>query len=324
MLNFLLKRLALAIPTLIAVSFLVFLAARLAPASPIDIIAGEKATPETKARLAHEYGLDRPFLVQYADYVGKIVLHGDMGRSFSRDRQPVRDMIRQDFPVTAQLAICAILFALVIGLPVGVFAALYHNSWFDRAAMATVVALVSVPSIVLGPLMALLFAVKLGWLPVSGWEPITILVGGKFYITTVNPKYLILPTIALGSRSAAIMARFMRASLLEVLRQDYLRTAMAKGLSRGKAVWRHALKNAALPVLTIVGTNFGYLLTGSFVIETIFQIPGIGYTSIDSITKRDYAVIQGMALLVAVVFLVVNLIVDILYGVIDPRVRREA
>jgi len=324
MLNFLLKRFALAIPTLIAVSFLVFLAARLAPASPIDIIAGEKATPETKARLAHEYGLDRPFLVQYVDYVGKIVLHGDMGRSFSRDRQPVRDMIRQDFPVTAQLAICAILFALVIGLPVGVFAALYHNSWFDRAAMATVVALVSVPSIVLGPLMALLFAVKLGWLPVSGWEPITILVGGKFYITTVNPKYLILPTIALGSRSAAIMARFMRASLLEVLRQDYLRTAMAKGLSRGKAVWRHALKNAALPVLTIVGTNFGYLLTGSFVIETIFQIPGIGYTSIDSITKRDYAVIQGMALLVAVVFLVVNLIVDILYGVIDPRVRREA
>ena len=324
MLNFLLKRFALAIPTLLAVSFLVFLAARLAPASPIDIIAGEKATPETKARLAHEYGLDRPFLVQYVDYVGKIVLHGDMGRSFSRDRQPVRDMIRQDFPVTAQLAICAILFALVIGLPVGVFAALYHNSWFDRAAMAAVVALVSVPSIVLGPLMALLFAVKLGWLPVSGWEPITILVGGKFYITTVNPKYLILPTVALGSRSAAIMARFMRASLLEVLRQDYLRTAIAKGLSRTQAVWRHALKNAALPVLTIVGTNFGYLLTGSFVIETIFQIPGIGYTSIDSITKRDYAVIQGMALLVAVVFLVVNLIVDVLYGVIDPRVRREA
>ena len=324
MLNFLLKRLALAIPTLLAVSFLVFLAARLAPASPIDIIAGDKATPETKARLAHEYGLDRPFLVQYVDYVGKIVLHGDLGRSFSRDRQPVREMIRQDFPVTAQLALAAILFAMAIGLPVGVFAALYHNSWFDRAAMAAVVALVSVPSIVLGPLLALAFAVKLRWLPVSGWEPITILLGGKFYVTMVNPRYLILPTIALGARSAALMARFMRASLLEVLRQDYLRTAMAKGLSRGRAVWRHALKNAALPVLTIVGTNFGYLLTGSFVIETIFQIPGIGYTSIDSITKRDYAVIQGMALLVAVVFLVVNLVVDLLYGVVDPRVRREA
>lgn len=324
MLNFLLKRLALAIPTLLAVSFLVFLAARLAPSSPIDIIAGEKATPETKARLAHEYGLDRPLMVQYFDYVGKIVLHGDFGRSFSRDRQPVSEMIRQDFPVTAQLAVTAILFALIVGLPVGIFAALYHNSWFDRAAMAGVVALVSVPSIVLGPLLALLFAVKLGWLPVSGWDPITFLVGGKFYVSMVNPKFLILPTVALGSRSAAIMARFMRASLLEVLRQDYLRTAMAKGLSRGKAVWRHALKNASLPVLTIVGTNFGYLLTGSFVIETIFQIPGIGYTSIDSITKRDYAVIQGMALLVAVVFLLVNLTVDILYGVIDPRVRREA
>lgn len=308
MLTIILKRIGLAIPTLIAVSLLVFVVAHLAPSSPVDIIAGEKATPEQKARLAHQYGLDRPLPVQYGMYVWNIVAHGDFGRSFSRGQQPVSEMIRNDFPVTAQLALQAILFAIVVGLPIGAFAALNHNSWFDRAAMAVVVTMVSVPSIVLGPVLVLFLAVRHSWLPVSGWD---------------SPKYTILPTIALGSRSAALMARFMRSSLLDVLRQDYMRTAMAKGLSRSQAVWRHAIKNASLPVLTVIGNSFGALLTGSFIVETIFQVPGIGYTSIDSITKRDYAVIQGMALLVALIFTVVNLAVDILYGVIDPRVRSQ-
>jgi len=307
MLTFLLKRLALAVPTLIAISFLVFIVARLAPASPVEILLGEKATPEAVARLNHEYGLDKPWLVQYADYVWNIVAHGDFGRSFSRS-QSVSEMIGRDFPVTAQLAMTALLFAMLVGLPVGALAALYHNSWFDRAAMAVVVALVSVPSIVLGPLLVLLFALRLGWLPVSGWD---------------TPVHTLLPTVTLGARSAALLARFMRSSLLDVLRQDYLRTAIAKGLSRGRAVWRHALKNAFLPVLTVLGTNFGALLTGSFVVETIFQVPGIGYESINSITKRDYPVIQGMTLLVAIIFILVNLGVDILYGVIDPRVRSQ-
>ncbi len=308
MLPFIFKRIALAIPTLIAVSFLVFMVAHQAPASPIDIIAGDKATPETKARLAKQYGLDQPILVQYGRYVQGIVLHGDFGKSFSRGQQPVSEMIATDFPVTAQLALNALLFAMLIGLPIGALAALRHNSWFDRAAMTVVVALVSVPSIVLGPLLVLLFAVRLGWLPVSGWE---------------SPVYMVLPTVTLGARSAALLARFMRASLLETLRQDYLRTALAKGMSRGRAVWKHALKNAFLPVLTVLGTNFGALLTGSFVVETLFQVPGIGYESINSITKRDYPVIQGMALLVAVVFILVNLAVDVLYGVVDPRVRSQ-
>jgi peptide/nickel transport system permease protein len=217
-------------------------------------------------------------------------------------------MIRVDFPYTAKLALLSILFAMIVCLPIGVFAALYHNTWFDRAAMAGVVAMVSVPSIVLGPVLVLCFAVRIRWLPVSGVD---------------SPGCWILPTIALGSRSAALIARFMRSSLLEVLRQDYMRTAMAKGLSRAAAVWRHAIKNAFLPVLTVIGNSFGALLTGSFVVETIFQIPGIGYASIDSITKRDYAVIQGMALLVALLFTVVNLCVDILYGVVDPRIRAQ-
>jgi peptide/nickel transport system permease protein len=308
MLTFVLKRFALAIPTLLLVSFIVFMAARLAPSDPIAIKLGEKATPEDVARLRHLYGLDKPLLVQYADYIGGIVAHGDFGKSFARGEQPISEMIATDFPVTRDLAIAALLFAMVVGLPVGALSALYHNSWFDRIAMAIVVAMTSVPSIVLGPLLILLFAVRLGWLPVSGWE---------------SPVYMILPTVTLGSRSAALMARFMRASLLDVLRQDYLRTALAKGLSRGRVVWRHALKNAFLPVLTVLGTSFGALLTGSFVVETLFQVPGIGYESINSITKRDYPVIQGMTLLVAAIYILVNLGVDVLYGLIDPRVRSE-
>ena len=308
MLTFILKRLALAIPTLLAVSLIVFLVARLAPSGPVEILLGEKATPEAIARLNHEYGLDKPLLAQYLNYVVGIVTRGDFGKSFSRGGQPITQMIASDFPVTAQLAMQALLFAMVIGLPLGALAALKHNSWFDRGAMAVVVALVSVPSIVVGPVLMLALAVQLRWLPVSGWD---------------SPLHTILPTITLGSRSAALIARFMRASLLDVLKQDYIRTAMAKGLSRGRTIWRHGLKNAFLPVLTILGTNFGYLLTGSFVVETIFVVPGIGNESIASIGRRDYPVIQGMALLVAVIFILVNLGVDILYGVIDPRVRSQ-
>ncbi len=309
MLIFILKRLALAVPTLLVILAVVFWAARLTPSDPVDIIAGEKASLETKANMRHQYGLDQPVGVQFARYVGGIVTHGDFGRAFKyHDRQPVAQTIAEDFPVTAQLAIQALLFAMILGLPVGILAALYHNSGFDKAAMTVVVALVSVPSIVLGPVLILVVAVRLHWLNVSGWE---------------TPADTILPTITLGARSAALIARFMRGSLLEVLRQDYMRTAIAKGLSRGRAVWRHALKNAFLPVLTILGTNFGLLLTGSFVVETIFRVPGIGYASYNSIIEHDYPVIQGITLLVAVIFLVVNLAVDVLYGVIDPRVRSQ-
>ena len=309
MIIFILKRLALAIPTLLVILAVVFWAARLTPSDPVDIIAGEKASAETKANMRHEYGLDQPVGAQFVHYVGGIVTHGDFGRAFKyHDRQPVAQTIAQDFPVTAQLAIQALLFAMIIGLPVGILAALYHNSGFDKAAMTVVVALVSVPSIVLGPILILVVAVRLHWLNVSGWE---------------TPADTILPTITLGARSAALIARFMRGSLLEVLRQDYMRTAIAKGLSRGRAVWRHALKNAFLPVLTVLGTNFGLLLTGSFVVETIFRVPGIGYASYNSIIEHDYPVIQGITLLVAVIFLVVNLAVDVLYGVVDPRVRSQ-
>ncbi|HLV79840.1 MAG TPA: ABC transporter permease [Chthonomonadaceae bacterium] len=324
MLAYLLRRLAWAIPTLLAVSFLVFIAVRLAPSSPVEAKLGEKATPEQREQLLHHYGLDQPLLVQYFRYIGNIVLHGDFGESYVEEGRPVTQNIKERFPVTACLAITALLFAALLGLPAGALAAYYHNSWFDRALMAIVVALVSVPSIVLGPLLIYFIAVQLRWLPVSGWESVDVTLANAIRFTLPLPRYLVLPTIALGARSAALLARFMRASLLETLRQDYVRTAIAKGLTRAQAVRRHALKNAFLPVLTVLGTNFGALLTGSFVVETMFQIPGIGYDSINSISTRDYPVIQGIALLVASIYLLVNLGVDLLYGVIDPRIRQEA
>lgn len=308
MLNFLLKRIALAVPTMLVILAVVFWSARLTPSDPVDIIAGEKASLATKASMRHQYGLDQPVGVQFVRYLGG-TLRGDFGRAFVyRNHQPVSEMIVHDFPVTAQLALQALLLAIAVGLPVGVLAALYHNSGFDKLAMTVVVALVSVPSIVLGPLMVLVLAVRLHWLPVSGWE---------------TPLHTVLPTITLSARSAALIARFMRGSLLEVLRQDYMRTAIAKGLSRGQAVWRHALKNAFLPMLTVLGNNFGLLLTGSFVVETIFRVPGIGRASYEAILVHDYPVIQGITLLVALIYLTVNLAVDVLYGVIDPRVRAE-
>lgn len=307
MAQFLLRRMALAIPTLLVVSFLVFLAAHLAPSDPVENKLGEKATAEQRARLRHALGLDRPLLLQYVSYLGG-VLHGDFGQSLKTEK-PVSELVAVKFPVTAELAITALLFSMAVGMPAGAIAAYFHNSWFDRLLMVMVVAMVSVPSIVLGPLLILAVAVKMRLLPTSGWD---------------SPAHIILPTIALGSRSAALVARFMRASLLETLRQDYIRTAIAKGLSRAGAVWKHGIKNAMLPVLTVLGTSFGALLTGSFVVETLFHVPGIGDISIESIRYRDYAVIQGMAILVATVYVLVNLGVDLLYGVIDPRVRARS
>lgn len=324
MLTFILKRLALAVPTAFAVILIVFFTARLAPSSPIDVMLGAKANPATRARLMHEYSLDQPIWQQFVGYVEGIVLHGDFGRSFSRGQEPVSQMIRHDFPITAQLAVAALLIAVAAGIPAGILAAVWHDSLFDRVAMASVVAMVSVPSIVLGPVLVLAIAVNQHWLPVSGWEPEQVLLlGGRFRFTIVDPRYLILPAVTLSARSAAILARFMRASLLDVLDQDYIRAARARGLSKAGVVWRHGLKNAMLPVLTVLGTNLGYLLTGSFVVETIFQVPGIGFESINSIERRDYPVIQAMSLLVAVGFILVNLVVDILYAVVDPRVQLQ-
>jgi ABC-type dipeptide/oligopeptide/nickel transport system permease component len=330
MAQYLLRRIGLAIPTLLVVALLVFVAVHLSPSDPVENKLGEKATAEQRATMRHQYGLDQPIGIQFLRYIGGI-LHGDFGQSFKLEK-PVSELIAVKFPVTAQLALTALLFSIAVGIPAGAIAAYFHNSWFDRSMMAFVVALVSVPSIVLGPLLILGIAVKLRWLPTTGWVNLldiffpqrALTADARAQLVVGFFSHAILPTIALGSRSAAVVARFMRSSLLDTLRQDYIRTAIAKGLSRPQAVLKHGIKNALLPVLTILGTNFGALLTGSFVVETLFHVPGIGDISIESIRYRDYPVVQGMALLVAIVYVLVNLGVDLLYGVVDPRVRARS
>jgi len=306
MLPYIRNRLLLAIPTLLLVSFLTFFLGYLAPGSPVDIKLGQHSDPETRRRLEHEYGLDLPPLVQFGRFLWN-ALHGDLGRSITHDYS-VTAVILKTFPTTAFLACMALGVALLLGLPAGILAALKHNRLPDRATMGLVLLSVALPPFVLAPILMLVFSLHLGWLPVSGWD---------------TPAHYVLPALVLGARPAALLARFMRSSMLEVIRQDYIRTALAKGLSPARVIGKHALKNAFLPVLTALGSAFGYLLSGSFVVETIFRVPGIGYQSIQSILERDYPVIQAVALLVAAIFITVNLIVDILYGVIDPRVRYE-
>ncbi|MBC8134588.1 MAG: ABC transporter permease [Fibrella sp.] len=315
LLRFILLRLALAVPTLLAISFLVFFAAYLSPADPVDILLGQRAAPEAKARTRHEWGLDRPPRVRYADYVTKIVTKGDFGRSY-QTREPITDIIKRGLPNTATLAIVSLIVSLVVGIPLGILAAVNANKWIDRAAMSLAMIGVAVPSFVLAPLLVLWLVVQKGMFSQS-LSPIGFSLGeGR-----IDLKYFILPTLVLASRSSALIARLTRSAMLDVLAQDYIRTARAKGLSPAVVLFKHALKNAFPPVLTAAGTTFGYLLSGSFIVETFFTIPGIGYQSIRSILDRDYPVVQGLALLLATSFVLVNLLVDILYGVFDPRAR---
>ncbi|WP_395094468.1 ABC transporter permease [Armatimonas sp.] len=313
MIRLIFTRLGLAIPTLLAISFLVFFATYLSPADPVDIMLGQHATPESRARLQHQLGLDLPPLVRYGNYVFGIVTRGDFGRSYFNNGEPVLELIKRGFPNTGVLASLALLFSLGIGIPIGILAAVKANKFMDRAVMSVALIGVAVPSFVLAPLLTLYFAVQRNLLPPMGFA-----LGDT---VRAQPQFFILPAIVLGARSAALMARMTRSAMLDVLGQDYIRTARAKGLSSGVVLFKHALKNAFPPIMTVAGTTFGYLLSGSFVVETFFQIPGLGYQSIFAIQQRDYPVIQGLALLMAFIFVVVNLIVDILYGVLDPRAR---
>ena len=312
MLRFVLGRLALAIPTLLAISALVFFSAYLAPGDPADAILGEKATPVTKARLRHQLGLDAPPLTRYVSYVGGIVAHGDFGVSY-QTREPVKQILARGFPNTALLASLALLTSLLIGIPLGILAAVTVNRLPDRIAMVLALLGVALPSFVLGPALVLLLAVRMGAFPVIGFS---VAESGRN-----TPIFFVLPVVVLAARSTALIARLTRSAMLDVLSQEFVRTARAKGLSTGAVLFKHALKNAFPPILTVAGTTFGYLLSGSFVVETFFTIPGIGNESISSILKRDYPVVQGLSLMMAAGFVGINLIVDILYGVLDPRAR---
>jgi peptide/nickel transport system permease protein len=301
------KRILLAIPTLIAIAFLTFVMGYLAPGDPVEVMLGEKATPEAVARVRHSLGLDQPPITRFGIYLASAA-RGDFGTSYY-NRRPVGEIIAQGFPVTAGLATAAMALSLLVGIPLGMAAALKQNSGLDRICMGTALAGVSVPTFVLGPVLIIIFALRLRVLPVAGWG---------------HPANYVLPTLVLAARPTALLARHTRSSMLEVIRQDYIRAAYARGLSDFQVVVKHGLRNAILPVLTVTGTLFGYLLSGSFVVETVFAVPGIGYKSLASIAQRDYPVIQAVTLLMAVIFVLVNLAVDVLYAWADPRVRRSA
>ncbi len=284
----------------------VFALLYVAPGDPVMEMVGERADSATIARLREELKLDEPLPTQFAHYAGG-VLRGDLGRSYITNRPIVSD-IRERFPRTLQLAASAMLLAAVLGITIGVLAAARPNGWFDRLSLALTYLGISFPVYWVGLILILLVAVTLRWLPPSGYGGI---------------EYLILPALALGSRSIAFLARMTRSAMLEVLGSDYVRTARAKGLRARAVIGRHALRNALIPVITVLGLDFGYYLTGSILTETIFSWPGLGRYVVNAISRRDLPAIQGTVLFLSVVFVVVNLITDLVYAAADPRVGLE-
>ncbi len=333
MLRFIATRLSLVVPTFFGVTLLTFALIHLVPGDPIEILVGERGIdPARHAMLRAELGLDKPLLVQYGIYIAK-VFEGDLGKSIVT-REPVISEFLTLFPATIELSICALIIALVIGLPAGIFAAVRRGTVFDLSVMGAALTGYSMPIFWWGLLLILLFSVSLGWTPVSGrvsaliWvEPVT----GFMLIDTLLSdeegafvsavRHLILPSIVLGTIPLAVIARMTRSAMLEVLSEDYVRTARAKGVSPLRVIAVHALRNALIPVITVIGLQVGVLLAGAILTETIFAWPGIGKWLIESIGRRDYPSVQGGVLLVATTVITVNLIVDLLYGLINPRIR---
>jgi ABC-type dipeptide/oligopeptide/nickel transport system permease component len=306
MLTFLARRLALAVPTLLGVLVVVFLLLYVAPGDPVQEMVGERADPETIARLRKELRLDDPMHVQFGHYAGG-VLRGDLGRSYITGRPILSDIVER-FPKTLLLAGAAMVLAATIGITIGVLSARKPGGWFDRLALGGAYLGISFPVYWVGLILILFFAVMLRWLPPSGYG---------------RPEFLILPALALGSRSIAFLARVTRSSMLETLGSDFVRTARAKGLRERAVVVRHGLRNALIPVITVLGLDFGYYLTGSILTETIFSWPGLGRYVVNAIARRDLPAIQGAVLFMSAVFVLVNLLTDLAYAKADPRVAYD-
>ena len=306
MARFLARRLALTIPVLLGVATLVFSLIHFIPGGPAQAMLGEAAPQADVDELRKRLGLDRPLLEQYGIFLGGL-LRGDLGTSL-RTGQPVAAQILERMPATMELAAAAMFVAICVSVPLGIAAAVRRGTFVDHAAMTLALTGVSIPNFWLGPLLAIVFAVELGWLPVSGRG---------------TPQHLILPAISLGAALAAILARMTRASMLEELREPYVQAARARGVSRLRAIVRHAFRNSLIPVVTLVGLQFGAVLTGAVITETIFAWPGIGRLLIQSIGFRDYPLVQGCILLIAITYVGVNLVTDLIYGVLDPRIRYE-
>jgi peptide/nickel transport system permease protein len=310
-LRFLTGRLLGTAPVLVILSIGVFLMLHLTPGDPVQIMLGQDADAGAIAALRAELGLDQPLPIQYARWVANVV-RGDLGRSI-RTNQPVAEAIVSRLPVTIELSVLALALSLAIGLPAGVVAAIKRNGNADLASTGLAIAGVSLPSFFLGILLILVFALWLRWVPPSGYTPLV-------QDPTMNLRQMFMPALALGAALAGIVARLTRSSLLEVLGADYMRTARAKGLSEARSVVGHGLKNALLPVVTVVGLQVGALLGGAILIETIFALPGIGRLAVDSIFARDFPMVQGVVLFLAFVRVVSNLVADLLYGRLDPRI----
>lgn len=304
MVDFLLSRLLSALLVIAGVVCLVFLLIHLIPGDPVDVMLGESAMPADREALRIALGLDQPLAAQLVNYLTGL-LHLDLGNSL-QSKQPVAEILAQRIPATLQLALAALACALAIALPLGILAALRRGSGWDWGAMSFSTLGISIPNFWLGPMLILLFSLWLGWTPVSGRD---------------SMASLVLPAVTLGTGFAAILARMIRSSLLEVLGEDYVRTARAKGLDEGHVLWRHAMRNAWLPVVTLIGLQLGALLGGAVVTEVVFDWPGVGSLMIDSIQRRDYPMVQGCVLFVSLAYVLVNTLTDIAYGLVDPRIR---
>lgn len=303
MLSYLIKRIAFSVPTLLALLVITFSVLRLAPGGPFD---GERVLPaEVQANLNHKYGLDRPVSAQLALWIGNVA-RGDLGYSSQYSDRNVTEVIGNSLPTSMGLGLSALALALFVGIPLGTFAAWKRNSIWDWGSMFIAVSGVSLPSYLLASLLILVFSIQLNWLPPALWE---------------GPEYWILPMITLGARPAAMIARITRAAMLESLTADYIRTAYAKGLSPFRVVFKHALKNSLIPVVTIAGPIAAQLVTGSFLVEMVFQIPGLGKHFVSAVINRDYNLVMATTLLYGVILTLTHLITDLIYGWVDPRVR---
>ena len=307
MTSFVAARLLTLVPVVLVVSFVSFLVLSLTPGDPARLMLGDNATPEGIAQLHREYALDEPIPVQFLAFL-RSAAQGDFGRSFAT-RVPVGPELARRFGATLELAALAFALALLVGIPLGILAAIRRNTWLDHVVRVAVLVFVSIPVFWFGILLIYVFAVNLHWLPSIGRD---------------KPESVVLPTISLSAYSLALLVRMTRASMLDVLGQDYLRTAVAKGLGQRVVVFRHAFKNALIPIITLIGLQVGFLMTGAVLVETVFAWPGIGKFMVDAIFARDYPVIRACILLFSVIFLVVNLAVDMAYVAIDPRIRVRA
>ena len=304
--KFIIKRLGLMIPVILGVILVVFTLTYITEGCPATMLIGEMAPPEDIAALRAELGLDAPFVVQFTRYLANVA-QLDFGISFA-SRRPVFTEVITRFPTTVQLAAMSVVIAVVLGIPLGIISATKQYTIFDNGATIVGLLGISIPNFWLGMMLILFFSVQLGWFPSSGFG---------------TPMHWILPSFTIGVASMSIIMRMTRSSMLEVLRQDYIRTARAKGQKESKIIFKHALKNALIPVITVIGLQFGILLGGAIVTEAIYSIPGLGRFMVDSIARRDFPIIQGGVLMIAVSFSFVNLIVDILYAYVDPRIKSQ-